>query len=246
MLDALGVVQACFPTGWSESYLRRRFGDRSLVQWIIRRVTDSARLDGVVVLTRPGRSHEMIQDLVPLDVPVVSAEGPDLLSQLTKALEDYPTESIVRVRADSPFVDPTLIDRLVVAAESKPECDYASYCCHGGRPAVLTPVGLFAEWVRTDALRRAARLARDQADRDAVTSYLFSHPERFRVRLLPAPERIDRDDVRLTVDRDEDWEHALTIIDALGPEGLDWQRIAELLDHQPELRSRMAALNRAG
>jgi spore coat polysaccharide biosynthesis protein SpsF len=246
MLNAMGVVQACFPAGWSESFLRRRFGDRSLVQWIIRRVTDSARLDGVVVLTRPGRSHEMIQDLVPMDVPVISAEGPDLLAQFTKALEDYPSEAIVRVRADSPFVDPTLIDRLIVAAESKPECDYASYCCHGGRPAVLTPVGLFAEWVRVDALRRAARLARDEADRNAVTSYVFSHPERFRVRLLPAPERIDRDDVRLKVDRDEDWEHALTIIDALGPEGLDWQRIAELLDHQPQLRSRMAALNRAG
>jgi spore coat polysaccharide biosynthesis protein SpsF (cytidylyltransferase family) len=50
--------------------------------------------------------------------------------------------------------------------------------------------------------------------------------------------------VRLTIDLDEDWDHALAIYEALGPERLDWQRIARLLDHQPALRSRMAALNR--
>jgi spore coat polysaccharide biosynthesis protein SpsF (cytidylyltransferase family) len=64
------------------------------------------------------------------------------------------------------------------------------------------------------------------------------------VRLLSAPAEIDREDLRLTVDSEEDWDHALTIYDALGPEWLDWRRIARLLDHQPALRSRMAALNR--
>lgn len=77
-----------------------------------------------------------------------------------------------------------------------------------------------------------------------VTRYLYSHPEQFNIRLTPAPTEIDREDVRLTVDIEEDWEHALAIYEALGPELLDWQRIASLLDHQPALRSRMAALNR--
>ena len=34
-----------------------------------------------------------------------------------------------------------------------------------------------------------------------------------------------------------------TILDALGPDGLDWHRIASLLDQQPALRERMADLN---
>ncbi|MDZ7617457.1 MAG: hypothetical protein U1E05_10655, partial [Patescibacteria group bacterium] len=84
----------------------------------------------------------------------------------------------------------------------------------------------------------------EPADRKHVTRYIYSHPERFQLRLIPAPREIDRDDVRLTLSGDEDWEHTLAIYDALGPEGLDWQRIALLLDHQPGLRHRMAALNR--
>ena len=42
----------------------------------------------------------------------------------------------------------------------------------------------------------------------------------------------------------EDWEHAEAIFDALGPESLDWQGIAGLLEQQPALRQRMALLNR--
>ena len=69
------------------------------------------------------------------------------------------------------------------------------------------------------------------------------------VELLKEPSHdpflgFDREDVRLTIANDEDWDHALAIYEALGPERLDWQRIARLLDHQPALRSRMAVLNR--
>jgi spore coat polysaccharide biosynthesis protein SpsF len=150
----------------------------------------------------------------------------------------------VRVRGDNIFIDPGLIDRLVTTAESDPDCDYASYLSRDGQPAVLSPVSVYAEWFRASALRRADRLARSPLDREHVTRYLYSHPEKFNLRLMPAPAEIDREDVRLTVDIEEDWEHVLAIYDALGPEQLDWRRIARLLDHQPALRSRMAVLNR--
>ncbi len=64
------------------------------------------------------------------------------------------------------------------------------------------------------------------------------------MRLIPVPQELDRDDVRLTIGGEEDWEHAQTIFEALGPEQLDYLRIAQLLDHQPALRKRMEALNR--
>jgi spore coat polysaccharide biosynthesis protein SpsF (cytidylyltransferase family) len=63
------------------------------------------------------------------------------------------------------------------------------------------------------------------------------------LRFIPVPARLDRSDVRLTVDLEEDWELAQIILEALGPEGLDWHRIASLLDQQPGLRERMAGLN---
>jgi spore coat polysaccharide biosynthesis protein SpsF len=188
--------------------------------------------------------HRELSKLVPSDVPIFLSREPDMLTRFLRALEQYPAEAVVRVHGDNLFIDPALIDRLVTAAEAG-ECDYVSYGSRDGRPAVLSPVGVYAEWFRAKTLRRAGHLARDPVDREEVTRYLYCHPERYNVRLIPAPEEIDRDDVRLTIAGDEDWDHALAIYEALGPEALDWQRIARLLNHQPALRRRMEALNRA-
>jgi len=164
---------------------------------------------------------------------------------LAEAIDRYPTCAIVRVGVQNPFVDPVLIDRLVRTAEQNPQPDYVSYCSKDGRPIVLSKLGIFAEWCRTDALRRAIPQLHADSDCNAITRFFFAHPERFQQRLIPIPDELDRNDLRLTIDAQEDIEHAEEIIDALGPECLDWQRIAGLLDHNPRLRERMAALNRA-
>lgn len=243
MLRTLGVVQACFASPRLRYNSARKIGGKSVLEWVVRRVTDCQRLDGVIVVTSDAVENQFVSRLVPLDVPVYVSSGPDPLARFVATLDEYPAESIVRVCADYPFTDPTLIDRLITTAETHNNCDYVSYWSREGRPAILSPVGMYAEWIRSAALRKAHRKATSPRDRSAVTQYLYSHPELFNLRLIPAPPRIDRDDVRLKVDFEEDWEHALTIYEALGPE-LDWQRIADLLDQQPALRQRMASLNR--
>jgi len=245
MLKTLGIVQASFKSPRLRYNAARKLGGKSVLEWVVRRVTDCQQLDGVIALTSDVAENQFVAGLIPLDVPVFAAPPGDSLSQFLAAFEEYPASGVVRVRADYPFVDPMLIDRLVVTAEAHQACDYVCYCSRDGRPAILSPVGVYAEWFRSEALRRAAKSATAPADRQHVTRYFYSHPEKFNLRLIPAPPQIDREDVRLTVDIEEDWDHALAIFDALGPDELDWQRIARLLEHQPALRRRMASLNRA-
>jgi spore coat polysaccharide biosynthesis protein SpsF len=244
MLETLGIVQACFGSPHSRGRATRKLGGKSVLEWVVRRTTDCQQLDGVIVVTSDAPENRVVADLVPMDVPVFRGTQPDALGRFAAALQEYPAESAVRICADSPFIDPVLIDRLVVTAREHPQCDYVSYCSHDGRPAILSPIGMFAEWFSAASLMKAARAAQGEADRECVTRYLYSHPEKFNIRLIPAPPGIDREDVRLTCEIEEDWEHALAIFEALGPDELDWQRIAALLDHQPALRKRMAALNR--
>ena len=244
MLRNLGIVQACFHVPRFRSNATRRIGGRSLLEWVVRRVTDSIRLDGVIVLACKAEGCACVGGFVPSDVPVFHATCGDLLGRLCQALEAYRAEGIVRVCGNDLFVDPTLIDRLVTTAEADPTCDYVAYCSRDGRPAALSPVSVYSEWFRTSALRKADRLAADPLDREDVTAYMRSHPEKFQLRWIPAPAEIDRDNVRLTVDIEEDWDHALMLFEALGADRFDWQRITSLLDHQPAMRRRMAALNR--
>jgi len=244
MLDTVGIVQTCFETDRERANATRKLNGKTVLEWIVRRVTDCQQLDGVVVLTDDRTENQFVSDIIPADVPVFSSSRPDALSRFAAALEEFSADSAVRVRTDYPFVDPMLLDRLITTAQSHPSCDYASYCLRDGRPAILSPVGVCGEWFRSSALFRAARKATDIVDRRNVTQYLYTHPKKFNICLISAPNQIDRDDVRLTVRIEEDWDNVQTILDALGPDELDWQRIADLLDHQPALRERMAVLNR--
>ena len=234
MIETLGIVEPRLGAGRGGNKFARKLGGKSWLEWVVHRAVDSTRLDQVVVVLGSGPEHRLIADLVPPDVLVLVNGAADPLGQFIAALDRCPASAVVRICADNPFVDPALIDRLITTAEENPDCDYVSYCSRDGRPAVLSALGIFAEWCRADAL-----------DRRHVTRYLYSHPEKFRIRLISAPSRLDRDDVRLMVDSEEDWEHVETIYEALGPERLEWQSIAALLEEHPALRERMRSLNEA-
>ena len=173
MLNTLGIVEVRCEAGQVNSKIGRKLGGKSLLELVVRRVTDCLRLDAVVVLAAASQSHR-IRQLVPPDVSVFTPTQRDPLARFAATLDEFETRSVVRVSAEHPFVDPVLIDRLVSTADSHPNCDYISYCCADGRPAILTQVGLLAEWCSADALRRADRQAKRPGDREHVTGFLYA------------------------------------------------------------------------
>jgi spore coat polysaccharide biosynthesis protein SpsF len=250
MYTTLGLVEAFPPTGQafqntaSQHLASRRFGETSLLEWVVRRVTDAQRIDRVVVVCQEGPFRSEIERMVPPDVTVFATKRRDPLGRFAAATRFFSSEAAVRVRVGSPFIDPSLIDRLVISAENNVTADYIGYCSSSGEIVALSQFGLFGEWCRSAAIQQADREATDLLDRRNTTRYLYRRPDIFSLRLIPVPAPLDRDDVRLGINLEEDWEHAQMIYDALGPEALEWQTIAGLLDHHPEIRQRMANLNR--
>ncbi|MDX1947137.1 MAG: NTP transferase domain-containing protein [Pirellulaceae bacterium] len=224
---------------------RRRFGGKTLLEWVVRRVSDAERVDGVVVLAGEDRLSRGLVEHCPPDVPVFHAPEADPLGRFAAVVRRMGCQAAIRLNVSHPFVDPALLDRLIAAATSGGTCDYAGYALADGRPVMQSKLGVFAEWCRGEAILLADRMAKTPADRADATRFLYSHPEVFALKLLAVPSQLDRDDLRLAIHDEEDWEHVQLILDALGPESLDWQVIANLLDRQPDIRERMARLNQA-
>ena len=246
MFRNLGVVEVTATSTHCslERHLARRFGGKSLLEWTVRQVTECQQLDGVITVADCDVSDESLACNVPSDVPIFKMPGSDALGRLNGALAKYPANAIVRVRLETPFVDPIMIDSLVATSTGYPGCDYIGYCSNSGRPVLKSPVGIFAEWCRADAIRRANQLSENDTDRGCSTQFLWSHPELFQLRFIPIPAELDRDDLRLTLCGEEDWEHAETIFEALGSEDPNWRQIVRLLDDHPSLLKRMETLNR--
>jgi spore coat polysaccharide biosynthesis protein SpsF len=223
---------------------RRRFGGKSLLEWVVRRVSEAERICGIVVLAGDDSHAKSLCATCPPDARVFHATADDALGRLAEAVRMFPCKGIVRLNVSSPFIDPQLLDRLVAAAVSS-GCDYASFTFSDGRPVIQSKLGVFAEWCHPDAVLRADRLATHWSDRAEATRYLYSRPDLFSLHMLTVPAQLDRDDLRLAIHDEEDWEEVQDILDALGPESLDWQYITALLDRQPTIRARMAQRNRA-
>ena len=251
MFTSLGVVEVLPAiTGLSlKSPLagigRRRFGGKPLLEWVVRRATEAHRFDQVVVLAGSDPLSRSLSALVPRDVPVIVSSGQDPLERYADVVRQFPCYSVVRMSVGSPLIDPMLIDRLVTTALDDKGCDYATFCLKSGHSVMHARLGIFAEWLRSEAILRAERFAKTTEDRQTPTSFIRSHSELFHLKFLPVPAKLDRDDLRLEIHDEEDWEHLETIFEALGPESLDWQYIISLLERHPQICGRMRELNHA-
>jgi len=227
----------------------RRLAGQPLVHWVLRRASDAQQLAGLVVSATPAQATTSFREALPGNVLLHVSEAADAWTRLLDChawLQHQRREAItgfVQLSLDCPFVDPCLLDRLVVSADRESRADYATFRSARNDFALHSQIGLMAEYLRVEALRRWDGLAKSEESRRDPGQFLIGRPDEFHVRLLALPAMLDRDDLRLSIRHADDWDHAEQIVEALGLEHLEWQRIVSLLDSQPALRARMAVLN---
>jgi len=244
MIEVHPAVEELRPGSPLAGIARRRFGGKSLLEWVVRRVSEAERISSIVVLAGDDPLAKSLCANCPPDARVFHSSADDALGRLADAARTFPCQGLVRLNVSNPFIDPDLIDRLVAAAVSS-GCEYASFSFADGRPVIASKLGVFAEWCHPGAVVRADELATHWSDRAEATRFLYSRPDLFSRHMIAVPPQLDRDDVRLAIHGEEDWEEVQEILDALGPESLDWQYITALLDRQPIIRARMKQRNRA-
>ena len=228
---------------------------------IIQARTGSTRLANKILLPFCGRERiidillERIKASCP-GVPVVVAttrrEQDEVLVRVAeehgvfsfRGSEDDVLSRFIRVCSDNPFLQadtfPALFrehDRLRAEA-----LDYLSYGFADGTPVIKSHLGLFSELTTLAALRRVAEATADRTAREHVTIYLYTHPEEFRVRLLPLPPALEgRRDLRFTLDTPDDFALLSRLYaEACAPGGgRDWQSLLRLVEQHPDYRARM-------
>ena len=246
MMETFGLVDTLCPQRPTLNPLDagRRVGGEALIRRVVRRVTDAERLDHVAVAISTPLVDELGQ-WIPSDVTVIGCDSLDPIDRLQTAAAVLDGRAMVRVELHSPFVDPQLIDGLVAEAARQPQCDYIGYRT-SRRSAATTQLGLFGEWCRRSSLPRWANLHRPaDDDRTDLGSLCLLSPTSLQLRFIPVPDGLNRDDLRLRLNDEEDWAAAEEIIEALDPEELSWHGIARLLESTPALRAEMRQRNLA-
>lgn len=179
----------------------------------------------VARLRRVGEADELViaTSDEPSDEPVVGAakalgvrvtRGPlhDVLERYRSAAEVVGCDAVVRITADCPLAEPTVLDRLITMWRADQRLDYV----WNTREPRTFPDGLDAEVVSRVALAAAAGETREAYDREHVTPFVRDRPERF-AQLALALESPARD-VKLSLDTSEDLATIRAFVERVGPD----------------------------
>ena len=177
----------------------------------IERLRRCGELDRIVVATSEDSTDDVLeQTLTGAGVEVVQGPLDDVLGRFLRAVDVLGLEGdLVRLTADCPLADPTVIDACV-ALRREGDLDYAS----NGQVRTY-PRGLDVEVFTVEALRRAASEATSAYDREHVTPWIYRPGSPFRQGdLVQAP---DRSEFRWTVDLPGDFAFVERVYSALYP-----------------------------
>ncbi|MBI4936647.1 MAG: hypothetical protein HY846_00230 [Nitrosomonadales bacterium] len=125
----------------------------------------------------------------------------DVLGRFVAAAEISRAETVVRICADNPFIDPGEIDRLIDFFNYS-NCDYA--CNHLDRLGSRYADGFGAEILGADLLRQIASRTTETRYREHVTLYLWDHAGEYNLMAVPAPSALACPELSFDVDTPSD------------------------------------------
>lgn len=204
---------------------------RPMLWHIIERVKKSKMIDSIVVVTTSKPEDTVIVQLAQkCNVRALAWGENDVLDKYYQAAKKFSADIIVRITTDCPLIDPKIID-LVVRKHLNSTADYT-------RVSLKTfPRGLDTEVFSFKALEKSHREAKENYQREHVTTHICEHPEIFQLQYIEAEGRLSRPELRLPVDTKEDLELIREIYRYLyKPGGIFYtEEVIDLFDRHSEL-----------
>lgn len=227
----LGILQARTSSSRLPGKVMMPLSGAPMLQRQIERIRRSKRLDRLIVATSDRAEDDCVAELA-ADIGVDSFRGSldDVLDRYYRAAEAYRPDHVVRLTGDCPLTDWEVIDGCIDFARTA-DVDYASNTL---KPK--WPDGLDVEICTFDALAEAWRNAREPAEREHVSLFIYRNPDRFR---LGSFERQGESlsGMRWTVDEPADYAFVSRVYQELYPDkpAFTTKDVLDLLTRHPDI-----------
>lgn len=190
----------------------------------------------VVATTTQERDFPLVEMAERLGVNSFRGDEEDVLRRFGDATRKFGFTHVFRICSDNPFLRADYLQTLLDAMKGSGS-DYITFQFPDETPIMKSHIGLFAEIMTADFLFTLEQRATDQVDRENVTTFVYPRRNEFNTVFIPVPEEVEnRRDIRLTIDRQSDFDVAQEIYTELHGRGSDWS-VAELvtaIDSRPE------------
>lgn len=193
-------------------------GGKTALHRVIERVAQILSVDRIVVATHSDWEIVRLTDSLGYNgfaAHTSRYDENDVLSRYLDTASIFELDTIVRITADCPLLDPEIAER-VIQNFKRGGYDYYSNC----RPKSTFPDGTDVEVFTFEALKITNRESRGK-EREHVTPYIYNHRHEFKVGRLVSS--VDLSQYRMTLDTPLDLEYIRKVYADLGdgPFGID-------------------------
>lgn len=197
---------------------------------LLDRIQRTKYIDELVVATTINQEDDgLVKWLSSNSIKFFRGSEADVLDRYFQCATKFGANIIVRVTADDPLKDPTIIEKAIMLCLSNEEIDYVSNTL---KPTF--PEGLDIEVFRMRALTQAQKEARLLSEREHVTPYIWSNPEKFIIRQFEMVPNLSH--WRWTVDKPEDLEFVRHIFGYFDDKpNVCFREIIAYIEQNPEL-----------
>ena len=200
---------------------------RPLLYYVINQLRYCTKVKNLVIATTTNQEDDEIEKFAnDNSVNIFRGKEKDVLDRYFQCAKKYSFSTIVRITADCPLIDPQIVDKVIEKFFSG-NYDFATN--------TLTrtfPIGTDVEVFSFSALNRAWENTQLPSEREHVTPYLRKE-ENFKIINIENDKNISN--LRLTVDRIEDFELIKQILNNISINPIHLEDILELFLRKPEL-----------
>lgn len=227
------IIQARMQSSRLPGKVLLPLGSKPMLEWVIARASRSQAIDSCIVATTTDGSDDPIEEWGREHGHIVFRGSQyDVLDRYYQAAKEAKADTIIRVTADCPLIDPDLIDELYHFYQ-KEEADFAANRLPPPWHRTY-PIGLDAEIVSMKMLEKAWKTAEEKFEREHVMPWFYDTEGRCKVAILDNP--VDYGMHRWTVDTPDDYNMMQALFAKLNdPLSDSWMDILNVIQNNPEL-----------
>ena len=213
---------------------------KPLLQILIERLRRCQSLDGILVATTSNPTDDPIEELCgKLGAGCFRGSEENVLERVCLAAQKFDVRTIVEITGDCPLIDPWQVDHAMeIFLSEQPFTRYLSNVSPGGG----APQGMNVQVFKSEDLLEILSGPTDELDREHVSYgfYREENQERYRPVYINYPPPLNRSDIWVTLDYQEDYQLIKQIYEELSPgnPAFTLRDVVEWVDANPALHQK--------
>ena len=201
------IIQARMGSNRFPGKVMKEIEGKPLLFYVIKQTLSSKFINRVIISTSISSEDKIIIDFCKENgIDYYRGSVNDVLDRFYESAKKFSCDPIIRISADSPLIDPNVIDRVLKKFLDN-SYDYVSNNVEknqgGWKESTCNfPLGTVVEVTTFKALEIAWKQSNNSFEREHVFPYIQSHPKLFNISNIKSKKNLSN--MRITVDKKND------------------------------------------